>query len=279
MTEPASAFARYVARPDAEISLAEAALLFASELYPGLDVTRYLLWLDAQGHRARERFDPQSTETVVLEGMRQLLFDELGFHGNAERYYDECNSYLNEVIDRRTGIPITLSLVYLEIGRRAGIHVEGVGLPGHFIVRVRGSDWEALVDPYHRGNLLTDKDCAQLMAQAAGKPVPLLPAYVRPIGNRAILARLLSNLQAIHLNAGNWDRALHTVTALCSLHRGATPPANLLRVRGFLHFRLERWDEAERDWLTYLSIVPEAGDAMEIRLRIEQMRTNMARRN
>lgn len=279
MTSGLDLFARYVARGDSEVHLAEAALLFAATKYPELNLTKYILWLDAQGYRARERFDAQGTQTVVLGGLNELLFDELGFHGNAEHYYDERNSYLNEVIDRRTGIPITLSLLYIEIGRRAGLHVEGIGLPGHFVVRVRGHDWEALVDPFNRGAVLSEEACAQLIAQVYGHPAPLLPHYFQPVGNHALLARMLTNLQAIYLQREDWAEAMRVIEALGSVHGRDGVPADLIRARGLVNYKLSRWAEAEHDWMQYLTLAPDAPDAPVVRQNIQSLRAAIARRN
>ncbi|MBI5878003.1 MAG: transglutaminase family protein [Chloroflexi bacterium] len=275
----ADLFTRYVTRHEPDIRLAEAALLYATAFYPQLNLTRYILWLDAQGYRARERFDPGSSQAIVIAGLNDLLFDELGFHGNAEQYYDERNSYLNEVIDRRTGIPITLSLVYIEIGRRAGLQVDGIGLPGHFVVRVRGRDWDALVDPFNRGAVLTNEACEQLMAQVAGRPSPLMPHHLQPVGHRAFLARMLNNLQSIHEQDENWPRALHAMQAIeALLHPGGIGP-EFYRSRGLAHFKLSHWSDAERDWLTYLTQVPNAPDAAAIHQNIRHIRETLARRN
>ncbi len=125
-----------LARPDRELNLAEAALLVAAEEYSDLDVRGYLVRLDEMGVALRQRLDEEPRPERAIMALNRYLFQELGFRGNVDEYYDARNSYLNEVIDRRTGIPITLSTVFMEIARRAGLEVEGVGLPGHFVVRV-----------------------------------------------------------------------------------------------------------------------------------------------
>jgi regulator of sirC expression with transglutaminase-like and TPR domain len=134
-------------RPDPEVDLAQAALLIAAQEYEGLDVRSYQVRLDEMGRGLRERLEDEQRPERAVMALNHYLFQELGFRGNSEQYYDARNSYLNEVLDRRTGIPITLSLVYIEVGRRAGLEVEGVGLPGHFVVRVqtpaRGPRWSA----------------------------------------------------------------------------------------------------------------------------------------
>jgi class I fructose-bisphosphate aldolase len=153
--------------------------------------------------------------------LNHYLFQELGFRGNSEQYYDARNSYLNEVIDRRTGIPITLSLVYIEVGRRAGLEVEGVGLPGHFVVRVQTPARGLLVDPFHGGTLLSEKDCQQRLDRIFGGKVKLEPKMLRPCGRKDMVERVLRNLKAIHLRDEDKLRALRVVDLLVALQPGA----------------------------------------------------------
>ena len=272
-------FAKYVARPEREIDLAEAALRIAAEAYPALDIATYVAWLDAQGERARERLNPSSSPTLVIAELNRLMFDELGFHANVEKYYDERNSFLNEVIERRTGIPISLSLVYIEIGRRAGLRMEGIGLPGHFVVRAAGAQWQVLLDPFNRGAELSRHDCEQLLLQTFGSGTPLLPQYLEPVGNRTFLQRMLTNLQVIYMQEQKWERALRVIQNGFSLKPERPGAAELTRARGLVHYKLERWGEAERDWLQYLLIAPDAPDAPLVRENLESLHMLIARRN
>ncbi len=274
-----SLFARYVSQPEHNVNLATAALLIAADAYPQLDLARYLHWLDAQGQRARERLDPSSRAPLIVSELKHLIFDELGFHANAETYYDVRNSYLNDVIERRTGIPITLSLIYIEIAVRAGIQVEGVGLPGHFLVRVRGDDWQTLVDPFNRGVELTRADCEQLLAQVFGRSMPLLPQYLEPVSKRAFLTRMLTNLQMIHLQNEDWHAAQTVIANLFSLQPDKTLRAELTRSRGLVHYKLHAWAAAEEDWLHYLALAPDAPDVSLVRQNIEALRNMLAKRN
>ena len=274
-----SSFARYVTRAEPEIDLAEAALRLAAETYRGLDVAHYLTWLDAQGERARERLSPGSSPALVIGELNRLIFDELGFHANVEQYYDERNSFLNEVIERRTGIPISLSLVYMEIGRRAGLRMEGVGLPGHFVVRVAGAQWQVLLDPFNRGAELSRHDCEQLLLQTYGSGTPLLPQYLAPVGKRTFLMRLLTNLQVIYMQEQRWDKALRIIQNAFSLQPARQAAAELTRARGLVHYKLDRWGEAELDWVQYLVSAPDAPDAPLVRENLDSLRTLIARRN
>ena len=276
---PDKRFARYVARPEAQINLAEAALLLAAQFYPALDIARYLAWLDTQAERAKERLSPNSNPQLVVSELNHLLFDELGFRGNAEEYYDARNSFLNEVIDRRTGIPITLSLVFMEVAERSGLSVEGVGLPGHFIVRLRGRDWNVLLDPFNRGTELSRHDCEQLMWQVFGRATPLQPHYLDAIRKRAFLLRMANNLQAVFIHNEAWGEALRVIDCAFTLQPGSAASAELLRARGLIHFKREEWSEAERDWLQYLTMVTNAPDAAAIRQNLDTLRRSMARRN
>ena len=272
-------FARYVARPEREIDLAEAALRLAAEAYPALDIAAYLAWLDAQGERARERLSPTSNPALVIAELNRLIFDELGFHANVEQYYDERNSFLNEVIERRTGIPISLSLVYIEIGTRAGLHMEGIGLPGHFVVRVAGPQWQVLLDPFNRGAELSRHDCEQLLTQTFGSGTPLLPQYLEAVSKRTFLLRMLTNLQVIYMQEQRWDKALRVIQNAFGLKPLRQAAAELTRARGLVHYKLERWGDAERDWLQYLVTAPDAPDASLVRENLDSLRLLIARRN
>ncbi len=173
-------FAREVSRPDADIDLARAALVIARSEYPALDVDTYLTRLAALADKAmsvRQTADPLAR----LHRLREYLFEEQGFAGNAEDYFDPRNSYLNEVLDRRLGIPITLSLVLIEVGRRLGLQMEGIGLPGHFVTGARVGGEPVLLDPFNGGAILTGEACGDLVARAVGRPVELTAEQFVPV--------------------------------------------------------------------------------------------------
>ena len=159
-------FAAAVSRPDGQIELARAALIIAKSEYPTLDVEANLDRLEALARRARTSraiVDPLGQ----LHRLRECLFEEEGFSGNSEDYSDPRNSYLNDVLDRRLGIPITLSLVLIEVGRRLGLEMEGIGLPGHFITGARVDGEQVLLDPFNRGAVLTAEGCSEVVARGA----------------------------------------------------------------------------------------------------------------
>ena len=193
-------FAHVAARPEEELDLGAAALLIAEVEYPGLDVAHYLSMLDDMADAVRGRAGAASGPDALREAMGHHLFESLGFRGNGEHYYDPRNSFLNEVIDRRVGIPITLSVVVLEVGRRLGLALEGVSFPGHFLVRHRAGEREVLLDPYHGGAALSRADLEERLRAVPGHgdKAELAPAHLAPASKRQILVRMLNNLLGIY---------------------------------------------------------------------------------
>jgi regulator of sirC expression with transglutaminase-like and TPR domain len=210
VTDPAEdardRFARLAATPDPELDVEEGAILIAAEEYPGLDVAGVRAELDRLGEAARGFLEGARDAGERVERLNRLIFDELGFEGASE-YFDPRNSYLNEVLERRVGIPITLALVYIGAGRRAGMDLRGVSVPGHFLVKCAGSE-EHIVDAFH-GRSVTREECAARLASALGPETPLSPAvHLRDATSREILVRMLSNLQRIFAERGDAERLL-----------------------------------------------------------------------
>ena len=185
-----SQFGRIAALPDSRIDLAEAALWIAAEEYPGLDVGTYLARLADLADAADARLRGARGAFERVERLNEFLYREVGFAGNRDDYYDARNSFLNEVLERRTGIPITLAIVYVWIARRIGVPAHGVGFPGHFLVRCDGPD-EILIDPF-TGAIVTRDDCDSRLRAAAGAEVPFDPRLLEPTPARQILARQMS---------------------------------------------------------------------------------------
>jgi len=198
--------------PAAPLDPAEVALLVARDEYPGLDVEGYLAELDGWGRELRPA--PRGPLRRRVEALVRYLFGDLGFHGNRHDYYDPRNSYLSDVIDRRTGLPILLSLVAMRVGAAAGLTVEGVGLPGHFVARAVGGDEEVLFDPFHGGRLLDREACEDLSAEATGAAGPLPPRAFTAVTPGALILRLLSNLKAAYLRRNDYARAARVVGRL-----------------------------------------------------------------
>jgi regulator of sirC expression with transglutaminase-like and TPR domain len=273
-------FAAEVSRPDRELQLARATLLAGKEEEPrACDVGHCLARLDEMGEAARARV-VRGDESPV-EALNSYLFDEQGFTGNVADYYDPRNSMLHRVLERRLGIPITLSVVYMEVGRRAGLRVEGVGLPGHFIVRAYESDDASdddegtLVDPFNRK--VTDfEECRQRIDGIYEGMMSLNEGHLRAAGVRTILARILGNLKAVYVQAQLFRRALAAVERILLV-----TPHDLeeRRDRGMLLAQLNRMNEAIADTQTYLNLSHDASDAEAVREQLKKMQIRLAMLN
>lgn len=254
-------------QPEAEIDLARAALYFAQEEYPDLDSEEYLNALDTMAEEVRERLSKERYPLQVLKAINHYLYDDLGFQGNTADYYDPGNSYLNLVIDRRTGIPITLALVYLEIARRIDFPMVGVSMPGHFLIRPDRDDMEVHVDAFHRGELLFREDCEERL-QAIYGPVALQSAFFEPVSARRFLTRMLTNLKFAHLRLEQWEKAIVAIEYILLIY--PLTPAEW-RDRGILCHRLGRLSEARTDLERYLESSPNAEDALRLREFLDRM--------
>ena len=268
-------FASEASRPEGAIDLARAALLVGAEEEPRRsDVERCLALLDEMGEEARARAAASGGSRV--EALNRYLFGELGFVGNEADYYDPRNSMLHQVLDRRTGIPITLSVVYIEVGRRAGLSVEGLGLPGHFIVRAREGEGEGvLVDPFNGRQTDRDECRARLDLIYEGK-LSLEDAHLRPVGARSILLRMLGNLKAVYARAQLFRRARAAVERILLL---APHDPEERRDRGVLLAQLGRLPEAIAETQGYLNLAPDAPDADAVREQLNKMRVRLAMLN
>jgi len=214
---PAHPFDELVRRPETDIRLAEAALLLALDAYPALDVGAYLGRFRSLADRVTAASATDSPKDRI-EAMRVVLVEEEELRGNADKYYDPRNSYLNEVLDRKLGIPISLSVVWLDVARQLDWPMVGVGLPGHFIIGYTGADDEVLVDPFNGGCIVSRNDCAEIVTKLYGEPVLLTAEHFRPAGTKEILSRMLRNLFNIHTRGEAWSRAFDVVSRMLALH-------------------------------------------------------------
>jgi regulator of sirC expression with transglutaminase-like and TPR domain len=253
---PRARFAEIAVLPDERIDLAEAALWIAAEEQPGLDPAPWLARLDEMADRLRPRLEPASCDLERVEALAGYLADEVGLRGNAEDYYDPRNSLLNEVLARGLGIPITLALVHMEVGRRAGVPLDGVGFPGHFLLR-HSLCPQLLFDPFDRGRPLTQDDCRAMLDRLSGGALAFDPRLLKPAGPRHILIRMLNNLRRIYLHRGEM---LRTIGALDRVLLLDPDDVGARRDRGLLSLR---WGDPERgieDLTCYLALEPEAPD-------------------
>ncbi len=268
-------FAREVDRPDADIDLARAALVMARLAYPDLDVPAQLVRLDRIADRAPDGCR-QGDDLGRLHRLREYLFGDAGFAGNREDYYDPRNSFLNDVLDRRVGIPITLCLVLLEVGRRLGLSLEGVGLPGHFVARMRLADSQILLDPFDGGAILTPDACADLVERAVGKRVPLSDEAFAPVSRRQLLARMLNNLKGIYWRREEWARVIAVIDRLLAIDPAA---AGERRDRGAALAQLGEYAQGVEDWERYLAEAPNAPDGDRVRAQLRRVRLKLAELN
>src|SRR5262249_5376578 len=196
----------------AAFDVAELALRLAQDEYANLDVEAYLSELTGMAHEAK-CYLRGSLEARVF-GLCRYLFHEMGFRGNVQDYYDPRNSYLNEVLDRRTGLPITLAVLAMAVGQRAGLAIAGVGLPGHFVALAQSDGQGILFDPFHGGRQLTPTDCENLVRQTTGQSFQATPEQLRALPLRMLIIRLLTNLKALYLGQNDYLRAARVMERL-----------------------------------------------------------------
>jgi regulator of sirC expression with transglutaminase-like and TPR domain len=257
-TDPAARLALLAGRPDGEIDLAAGALLVAAAMQPGLDPDAEAERLARLGAEAAARIDgpPPAAGGERLGRLTAFLYREAGFAGDAETYCHPDNSLLNRVLDRRRGIPLSLALVLIEVGRRVGVPLVGIGFPGHFLVR-HAHHPELVLDPFEGGRPLTRGECAELLARVAGGGAEFHPRLLQPSPRRDILLRLLNNLHAAHLRRGEAASALTALDLALVLVPG--DPARL-RARGMLRLRTCDFAGAADDLGRYLAACPDAPD-------------------
>ncbi|MEO8074863.1 MAG: transglutaminase-like domain-containing protein [Acidobacteriota bacterium] len=248
--------------------LAPAALAIARVEYPSLDASPYLDTLDRMGEEAKARIGevPKLAQGESLRALNEYLYDEQGFAGNRDRYDDPRNSFLNEVLDRRTGIPISLAVIYLEVARRAGLRVDGINFPGHFLLRAResrqsdtGADF-VIIDPFHGGAQLSEFDCRQLLRQHVGDEAAFDSTLLVPATRHDIVVRMLVNLKRLYVRMRSFPQARFISSLLIDVDPSAIPE---LRDRGLLAYHLQDFAAALRDLEEYLRLVPRSPNTVE----------------
>ncbi len=276
---------------DAAIDLAQAALLIAMIEQPDLDMSFYLDQLDAFARRVRfvlafpappEETTPTLPEGIeplrVLEVMNVILFEQEHFRGNLHDYYNPSNSFLNRVLESRTGIPITLSILYIEVGRRVGLPLVGIGLPFHFMVGCPLSQGGMLyIDPFEQGRFMDEQDCRSMVRRMAGRGrIRFQAEWLAPVSNKQLLRRMLTNLKHSYLRSDSYALALATCDRLLLL----APVAPFeWRDRGIVHLQLKQYGKALHDLKTYIELAPQADDRDEIMRHIYHARQMIAMLN
>ena len=278
------AFEKVLACDDINIDLAHACLLIAQDAYPELHVERYLGDIERMAMRLRGLMPESSAPEERVAVLNQFLFEDLGFRGNTEEYYDPRNSYLNDVLDRKVGIPISLSVVYMAVGRRVGLPLEGVSFPGHFLVRLRMRAGVLVLDPFTGGAPQSEADLRERLQRVipAGAtdnvPISELPLdqFIEAASNRQILARVLRNLKAIYRETDKPERMLEVLNRMLLVAPESTAD---LRERGIVYQRLECFRAALKDLSDYVEREPDAPDMDEVRTRLVEVSARCARLN
>ncbi|HTZ83889.1 MAG TPA: transglutaminase-like domain-containing protein [Candidatus Acidoferrales bacterium] len=247
---------------DEKIDLIRAALVIARSEYPKLEIEEYANRIEALARRvAAKAFESPAQRTLAV--LNQILFDEAKLRGNRDDYYDPRNSFLNDVLDRGLGIPIALSIIYMEVAKRVGLHLSGVGMPGHFLLKHYGQDGhETLIDCFNRGDVLSRQDCQNRLDEIYSGEMKLRPEFLHPISRRQILTRMLNNLKTVYLSTRNFRKALPIADLILVIYPQS---AEDVKQRALLRYSMGMHGLAAEDLQEYLKASPNASDAEEIR--------------
>jgi regulator of sirC expression with transglutaminase-like and TPR domain len=265
-----------LARHNEDVPLDVAALELARVEFPDLDVNPWISLLDSYANELSERIAAEDTGETFIQKANRYLFEELGFRGNDGDYYNPLNSCLNQVLMDRTGLPITLSLVYIEIGRRLDRPIYGIGMPGHFLVEYNDGDFQSYIDPFHAGRLLGADECLALASRVTGMDLSQSWEALEPVSKRPMALRMLNNLRAAYLKRSDWGKAMHVQDLLVE---SAPDEPTEYRQRGYLHLQMKCYREAAQDLERYLRLSPQAKDRADVERRLEGIRRWVAGMN
>ncbi len=262
-------FAEMAELDDAAFPLDRVALTLAMEEYPGLDLPQYLRHLDTLAARTEVLVGRDCTPLGIIESINEALFVQEGLRGNSEDCYNPGNYYLNEVLDRKLGIPITLSVVYMEVAKRIGFPITGLGFPEHFLVKHFAESYEIIIDPFNMGRILTPKDCQEMLDKTGNSSVSMSSSLLQPLGNRAIITRILYNLKSIYEQNEQDYEALAVIEKILLLNPGI--PSEL-RDRGLLYMQAGLFSKALSDLEYYLAHSKYPRDLSSIQNHIKTLR-------
>ena len=270
MSDIRTEFEQFLSQPDNQINLAEAALLLARLEYPELDVSSYMKRIHKLADEVRSRLPENPNAGDTLNQLNQVLFVENGFEGNSDHYYDPRNSFLNDVLDRKLGIPISLSILYIELGQELGLPLAGVSFPGHFLVKLEIDNGAIVLDPYFGGISLSEDDLEERLQEFYGDELKRHHFYglLATSTNKEIIVRVLRNLRNLYMQEGHWEKALTMADYMVDLD---DDKADALRARGAIYEQLECSASALQDYKHYLTVSPNAMDMGDIRNRIIQL--------
>ena len=223
--------------------------------YPELNISKYIEKINEMGNSLKIKIGEVKNPTYLISVLNEYLFDELGFHGAEDDYYDPVNSFLNVVLDKKTGIPITLSILYSEVAKHIGLDLRIVGFPGHVIVKYKK---EIILDPFYRGRLLTIEDLEKILNRNFGEDVEFVPEYLNEATTEQLLTRLLRNLKNAYTQSYAYDNAMKCTDMILGMQPESPEE---IRDKGILEERLLRYDKALPLLNKYLELEPEADDA------------------
>ena len=261
---------------DEKIDLIRGALVIARSEYPGLDIEEYADRIERMARRVAATA-PDLDRQLALAALNKVVFEQSNLRGNREDYYDPRNSFLNDVLDRGLGIPITLSIIYMEVARRVGFPLSGVGMPGHFLLKhYCDSGQEILIDCFNRGDILSRQDCQSRLDEIYSGEMKLRPEFLHPISRRQILTRMLNNLKTVYLSTRNFRKALPIADLILVIYPRS---AEDVKQRALLRYSMGLHALAAEDLGEYLKISPTASDADEIRQMSLSIRRMLALMN
>ena len=262
---------------DEHVDILRAALTLSRIHEPALDMEGYVHRVDELAARVAAKIDDPDDPVQIIAAMNDVLFREEMFRGNTVDYYSPRNSFLHDVLDRRLGIPITLALVYMEVGRRVGFQLFGVGMPGHFLVKHYDVDGHSiLIDAFERGSIVTEDDCRQKLDSIYSGQVALQPEFLLPVTRRQMLTRMLNNLRSIYLSQRDFRRAVQVVDLILVIYPRSPED---MKQRAVLCYNLNDFRGALSDFEEYVKMSPDASDAEEIRQTALSLRRSMAMMN
>ena len=260
--------------PDEEIDLVGATLIIARISYPRLDETVYQRYLSDLTERLRSRLNKTDRPVAMIEKLNRILFEEEGFRGNRHNYFDPDNSFINRVVDRKLGIPITLSLIYTEVGKKAGMNLSGIALPVHFITALFHESGRTLIDPFKQGEILSEEECRTMVRRRLGEESAFDTRQLSPARPKEILIRMLRNLKAIYLQTHNDMKAFQMLHWILTLDPGSKAE---LRERGLLYEALGNTDRAAEDLERYIALSPGPETERIIGSKIEMLKKKSTR--
>jgi regulator of sirC expression with transglutaminase-like and TPR domain len=264
---------------DDELPLLDTALLIARDEYPQLDAASYAATIQGYADSLKPKLNDDADLPSTLTMINRYLFDELGFAGNNTQYDDPRNSYLNEVFDRKLGIPISLAVVQIELMRRLGLPLDGISFPGHFLVRLPVDDGILVMDPYNKGRPVSAEELKERASPHLGGQAPddlQLIEILAPATHRTILARMLRNLNGLYLHRADWERVARTADRLLKI---SPETAEALRDRGMAYRELGYSKGAREDLTRYLQVLPNADDEEAVRAILIEVSGVRARLN